>query len=281
LQLSYQIPENQLINKFNISPLKKRITMMNQQKTKKAGMFKYAMIVPLALVLVLSSNAETIVNSTKEALASTKNPEVNILKENKTQVTTVRDKKQTKQQSDNNKIYTVCDKMPQFPGGEKEMLNYIGLNIKYPVIAQQNGIQGKVIARFEVSKTGKVEKAEIVRSLYFECDKEALRVINSMPHFIPGEQNGEKVSVYYTLPITFRLGEVKVDKTRGAVSRKNQLCIIDGVKQPIGFDFHSIKKGKIKLAVDLTNNSTKKTAELIAKYGKNAKNGVILITMKK
>ena len=178
---------------------------MNQQKTKKAGILKYALIVPLVLVLMLSSNAETIVNSTKEALASTKNPEVNILKENKTQVTTVRDKKQTKQQSDNNKIYTVCDKMPQFPGGEKEMLNYIGLNIKYPVIAQQNGIQGKVIARFEVSKTGKVEKAEIVRSLYFECDKEALRVINSMAHFTPGKVQGNNVAVYYTLPITFKL----------------------------------------------------------------------------
>ena len=89
------------------------------------------------------------------------------------------------------------------------------------------------------------------------------------------------MSVYYTLPITFRLDDGKVNKTKGAVSWKNQLCIIDGVKQPIGFDFHTIKKGKIKLAVDLTNNSTKKTAELIAKYGKNAKNGVILITMKK
>jgi len=281
LQLSYQVPENKLINKFNISPLKKRITMMNQQKTKKAGILKYSLIVPLALALVLSSNAETIVNSTNNALSSTKDPEVNIPKENKTQVATVSDKKQTKQQSDNYKIYTVCDKMPQYPGGEKELLNFIGKNIKYPTNALANKIQGKTIARFVVNKTGKVEKAEIVRSLDPECDKEALRVINSMPHFKPAEQNGEKVSVYYTLPIIFKLDEGNVGKTKGADSWKNQLCIIDGVKQPIGFDFHTIKKDKIKLAVDLTNNSPKKTAELIAKYGKNAKNGVILITMKK
>ena len=205
LQLSYQVPENQLINKFNISPLKKRITMMNQQKTKKAGMLKYSLIVPLALALVLSSNAETIVNSTKEALASTKNPEVNIPKENKTKGSTVLYTKPTNQQSDNNKIYTVCDKMPQFPGGEKELLNYIGLNLKYPIISQNNGIQGKVIARFVVSKTGKVEKVEIVRRLDPLCDKEALRVINKLPHFIPGKVKGKNVAVYYTLPITFKL----------------------------------------------------------------------------
>jgi len=70
LQLSYQVPENQLINKFNISPLKKRITMMNQQKTKKAGILKYSLIVPLALALVLSSNAETIVNSATKIVTS-------------------------------------------------------------------------------------------------------------------------------------------------------------------------------------------------------------------
>ena len=179
--------------------------MMNQQKTKKAGMLKYSLIVPLALALVLSSNAETIVNSTKEALASTKNPEVNIPKENKTKGSTVLYTKPTNQQSDNNKIYTVCDKMPQFPGGEKELLNYIGLNLKYPVIAQNNGIQGKVIARFVVSKTGKVEKVEIVRRLDPLCDKEALRVINKLPHFIPGKVKGKNVAVYYTLPITFKL----------------------------------------------------------------------------
>ena len=206
LQLSYQVPENHLINKFNISPLKKRITMMNQQKTKKAGMLKYSLIVPLALALVLSSNAETIVNSTKNAMASTKKPEVNSQKVNKTQVVkTPRETKTTKQQSDIIKIYTVVDKMPQYPGGDTEMLNFIAHNLKYPKISQQNGIQGKVIVRFVVSKTGKVEKAEIVRRLDPLCDKEALRVVNSLAHFTPGKVQGNNVAVYYTLPITFKL----------------------------------------------------------------------------
>ena len=128
LQLSYQVPENQLINKFNISPLKKRITMMNQQKTKKAGILKYSLIVPLALALVLSSNAETIVNSTKKALSSTKNlvvdtknPVVNIHEENKPQVEkTVQDtttiKQKEEQQAEIKNTYTVVEKMPQYQG---------------------------------------------------------------------------------------------------------------------------------------------------------------------
>jgi protein TonB len=103
------------------------------------------------------------------------------------------------------KIYTVIEQMPQFPGGEGELLAYIGKNLKYPVIAQENGIQGKVIVRFEVTKTGGVDKVEVVRQLDAACDKEAMRVIRSLPKFIPGRQNGVNVNVWYTLPITFKL----------------------------------------------------------------------------
>ncbi|MDP4238975.1 MAG: energy transducer TonB [Bacteroidota bacterium] len=103
------------------------------------------------------------------------------------------------------KVYTVIEQMPQFPGGESELLSYIGKNLKYPVIAQENGIQGKVIVRFVVTKNGSVDKVEVVRQLDPACDKEAIRVIRSLPKFIPGKQNGVNVSVWYTLPITFKL----------------------------------------------------------------------------
>ncbi len=103
------------------------------------------------------------------------------------------------------KVYTVIEQMPQFPGGEGELLSYIGKNLKYPVIAQENGIQGKVIVRFVVTKNGSVDKVEVVRQLDPACDKEAMRVIRSLPKFIPGKQNGVNVSVWYTLPITFKL----------------------------------------------------------------------------
>jgi protein TonB len=103
------------------------------------------------------------------------------------------------------KVYQVIEQMPQFPGGEQELLNYINKNIKYPVIAQENGIQGKVILRFVVSKTGAVDRVEVVRSLDPACDKEAIRVVKSLPHFIPGKQNGMNVAVWYTLPVTYKL----------------------------------------------------------------------------
>ncbi len=103
------------------------------------------------------------------------------------------------------KVYTVIEQMPQFPGGEGELLNYINKNIKYPVIAQENGVQGKVILRFVVSKSGTVDKVEVIRSLDPACDKEAVRVVKTLPRFIPGKQNGVNVSVWYTLPVTYRL----------------------------------------------------------------------------
>ena len=103
------------------------------------------------------------------------------------------------------KIYTVIEQMPQFPGGENELLGYISKNLHYPIIAQENGIQGKVIVRFEVTKNGSVDKVEVVRPLDPACDKEAMRVVRSLPKFIPGRQNGVNVNVWYTLPITYRL----------------------------------------------------------------------------
>ena len=101
--------------------------------------------------------------------------------------------------------YTVIEKMPQFPEGEKALLDFIGRNLKYPIVACENRIQGKVIVRFVVSKTGKITNIEVLRSLDPDLDKEAVRVIKMLPNWIPGEQNREKVSVYYTLPITFKL----------------------------------------------------------------------------
>jgi len=92
-----------------------------------------------------------------------------------------------------------------YPGGEGELLAYIAKTIKYPVIAQENGIEGKVIIRFVVSKTGKISNVEVLRSLDGACDREAVRVVKTLKDWIPGKQNGVNVPVYYTLPITFKL----------------------------------------------------------------------------
>ena len=103
------------------------------------------------------------------------------------------------------KPYTMVEQMPQFPGGDRELLSFIAKNLRYPTIAQENGIQGKVFVRFVVSATGDVKDVKVMRSLDPYCDKEAIRVIQSLPKWIPGKQNGRNVPVYYTVPITFKL----------------------------------------------------------------------------
>lgn len=102
-------------------------------------------------------------------------------------------------------IPTHIEQMPVFPGGDQELLNYIGKNLRYPTISQEMGVQGKVILRFVVSKTGYVDKVEVLRPLDDACNNEAIRVVKKLPKFIPGKQNGVNVSVWFTLPITFKL----------------------------------------------------------------------------
>ena len=102
-------------------------------------------------------------------------------------------------------IFTVVEEMPKFPGGDGELLKYIGKSIKYPVIAQENGIQGRVICSFVVNRDGSIVDAEVVRGVDPSLDKEAIRVINTMPKWSPGKQRGKPVRVKYTVPITFRL----------------------------------------------------------------------------
>ena len=88
---------------------------------------------------------------------------------------------------DNETIYQVIEQMPQFPGGDQVLLYILSKRLKYPISASRNGIQGKVILRFVVTRTGTIANPEVVRSLDSECDREALRVIKSLPRFIPGK----------------------------------------------------------------------------------------------
>jgi protein TonB len=103
------------------------------------------------------------------------------------------------------KPFVTVEQMPTFPGGEIEMQKFISQSLKYPVVAQESGIQGRVIVRFVVAKTGAIEDVTVIRGIDSSCDKEAIRVVKSMPKWIPGKQNGLNVPVYFTLPIVFRL----------------------------------------------------------------------------
>ena len=103
-------------------------------------------------------------------------------------------------------VFVVVESMPEFPGGQQALFKYLSENVKYPVIAQENGIQGRVICQFVVNKDGSIVDVEVVRSGGDpSLDKEAIRVIKSMPKWKPGKQRGKPVRVKYTVPVNFKL----------------------------------------------------------------------------
>ncbi len=106
---------------------------------------------------------------------------------------------------DEGEVFEVVESMPEFPGGEAALMEYLQKNIKYPSIAADNGIQGRVIINFVVNKDGSIVDPEIIKSLDPSCDKEAMRVIKAMPKWKPGRQRGKTVRVKYTVPVLFRL----------------------------------------------------------------------------
>jgi protein TonB len=102
-------------------------------------------------------------------------------------------------------IYFSVEEMPKFPGGEAALFKYLANEIEYPQIAQINGVQGRVYVSFVVNKKGEITQVELARSVDPNLDREALRVVSSMPQWKPGRQNNELVSVSFTIPISFVL----------------------------------------------------------------------------
>lgn len=102
-------------------------------------------------------------------------------------------------------IFTIVEKMPSYPGGEKALFKYLGDNIKYPAMAKDAGITGKVFVNFVVNETGKITDVKVLRGIGGGCDEEAMRVIKNMPKWNAGKQRGKAVKVSYNLPIKFTL----------------------------------------------------------------------------
>jgi len=101
--------------------------------------------------------------------------------------------------------FVVVEEMPMFPGGDSTLLSYIMQNTKYPESAKTNKIQGRVIIRFCVNSTGSVDRVSVLKSVSPEIDTEAIRVVSSLPSFIPGRQGGKPVPVWYMVPVNFAL----------------------------------------------------------------------------
>jgi len=122
-----------------------------------------------------------------------------VLKQNQVVVEKVEEKEEE------TKVFEVVEQMPQFPGGDAALMQYLSSHIKYPAVAEENGIQGRVVCTFVVERNGSITDVRVVKSVDPSLDKEAVRVIKSMPNWIPGKQNGSAVRVKYTVPVTFRL----------------------------------------------------------------------------
>ena len=153
--------------------------MMKKKKKSLGNLGKYVLTLPIFALLLLSSNAW----SAKQESNTASTKATNIAE----------------------KPLTAAEIMPKFPGGEKALTAFILKNLRYPASAAQSGVQGRVTVRFIIEKTGEVADVKVVRGLDAAFDNEAVRVVKMFPKWIPGKQNGRKVSVYYTLPITFRL----------------------------------------------------------------------------
>ena len=174
-------------NNFNHSSLKKRITMMIKEKSNPWARAKYLYLLPVAAICMIACTQSP--KSTDKTEPEVKVTEVEVEKEEVTEQT----------------VFQVVEEMPEFPGGMQEMMKWLGANIKYPTICQENGTQGRVIVQFVVTREGDITDAAVAKGIDPYLDAEALRVIKSMPKWKPGKQRGKEVNVKYTLPVVFRL----------------------------------------------------------------------------
>ena len=105
----------------------------------------------------------------------------------------------------NQKVFDVVEQMPEYPGGQAALFEYLSKNIKYPADAEKKKVEGKVFVTFVVDTDGKITEVSLLRKVFPSLDAEAIRVISAMPNWIPGKQKGQAVRVKYTVPIMFRL----------------------------------------------------------------------------
>ncbi|HXK75482.1 MAG TPA: M56 family metallopeptidase [Bacteroidaceae bacterium] len=185
-----------LANSLNHSSLKKRIIMMQKQKNETLSWRKNALkIVGLFPVVALMALVISC-NKQQDTLKHTEATKVELQKANS----------EVQQTKTSNEVFNVAEVMPTFTdGGMAGFMSYLSTNIKYPESAQKAGKEGRVIVQFIVSKTGEIINPVVVRSVDPALDAEAIRVISTMPAWTPGEQEGKKVNVKYTVPVSFKL----------------------------------------------------------------------------
>lgn len=303
-----------MANNLNHNSLKKRITMMKIKRTNPVQKAKIAFVLPLAAMTVAAFASQKVENLSEkveqesEAFSSVSdNPVVRAVGETaRVAAVKVQEEKaleeasslsmasDTAETKSGKEFPCIPETFPQFPGGHIALFEYLSKNIKFPKSKENEDVKVRVVTTFTVEKDGSITHAKIVRSQGEAFDNEALRVINGMPKWIPGTQNGKAVRVKYTLPITFSTtdGNKKIKSVRTIDMNDN------GGKQPEGKvvsrkaemfsseDFVLVVNGKVVEALngikpsDIEKVDVKKDAETMKKYNVEDKQGVMFISTK-
>jgi TonB family protein len=199
-----------ITNSFsNPSLIKRRMIMMTKKKSKSLSNLKLILILPVigAVMMAFSSCDDQASSSQNLPEVMAPPPPPPPPADGKTGNGLAQIKNETTLETYGNETepFVVVEEMPEYPGGESDLLSYLGENTIYPLNAKEKNIQGKVIIRFCISASGAVERASVLKGVDPELDQEALRVVNTLPKFRPGRQGGKEVPVWYMVPINFTL----------------------------------------------------------------------------
>ena len=312
-----------IANGISHSTLKNRITMMQNNKSQRSRLIKLLALIPIVGV-ALALNAKTVtdyvydepqkqqpIKKGKKAgnIKMGGNQTIQVVEQDKT------DNRQVDADdeivsietvvSDDKKVFDVVEEMPQFPGGAPKLLEYLSENIRYPKEAMEADKQGRVIATFVVREDGSISDARVVKSVDPQLDEEALRVINAMPNWEPGRQNGEPVAVKYTVPITFRLEGKETPTAIGSFTPSVEgtaTLAIRGTATPTATGTFTPDESIVKPSLVIVDGKSYDDPEKVMKsldpktikemtllkdkaaieqYGEKAKDGVVIITTKK
>ena len=288
-----------IANGISHSTLKNRITMMLHKKSERRSLLKLLALIPI-VGLALALNARTVTDyvydEPQKQQPVKKGKKAGTIKVNGQEIKVVEqddivtmegevDQDMTPDIHDTKSVempngmvvdtkedaFDVVEEMPEFPGGPKALMDYLMTNVKYPKTAFDANIQGRVIAQFVVDKEGTVRDAHVVKSVDPALDAEALRVINNMPKWRPGRQNGKVVNVKYTIPVSFSLdGNNDSPLTAGSPNLEGYSLTVDGEKVDIGmlkeispYKIRSVSVDKSKQTVSVTTYKNSATQFII------------------
>lgn len=303
-----------IANNLSKDSLKKRITMMKTKKTNRWESMKALVVLPLAAIAVVAFASPEVAEVENEVVAESQQ----LMQAVEQQVTgrtetvaapagevpvpeeasageTAMPETAPADTARSEKTYDVVETMPEFSGGTGEMIKYLVKNIRYPKEMEEQKVEGRVIVTFVVRKNGEIVDAKVVKSVHPQLDAEALRIINGMPNWTPGMQNGKPVNVKFALPVSFKLDsstgsvtklDVPADKQVKQITTAQRITNANGSTPLIIVDGKKLSESEYKtwdniIPDDIEKMEVLKAEKDIKQYGDEGKYGVIKITMKK